>query len=157
MINIPTETPLDKTNFSFASRWQLQIPFLGIRAQVHFPFSMLGPHLTWTCVGPCLLPVHLWVNMCIGPAESQRHYFDKSIVKTLSLLQVFWLRFTYLPEPWEERWEFSEDIPLRNWVFQRLSPSVHAPFVSLWVSYHLLPEKTSLMNAEWSMGIEKCY
>ena len=52
MANIPSETPLEKTNFAFASRYQLQITFRSsMRAYVHLALSVLGPHVVWTCAG----------------------------------------------------------------------------------------------------------
>lgn len=43
---IPTETPLQKASFPFASRCQLQIAsWLGVGACACFPLSALGPHL----------------------------------------------------------------------------------------------------------------
>jgi hypothetical protein len=43
---IPCETPLEKTNYSFVSNYQLEIDsWLDTRACVCFPISVLGSHL----------------------------------------------------------------------------------------------------------------
>lgn len=48
--NIHTDTPLEKTDFPFASRCRLQIvSWLGVGPHIHFPLLVLGPHLSWTC------------------------------------------------------------------------------------------------------------
>lgn len=51
MVNMPNETPLEKTEFSFAIRCHLQIAScLGVR--VHFLLLSMGTYLTCTCPGP---------------------------------------------------------------------------------------------------------
>lgn len=52
MVNVHSETPLEKANFSFASRYELQIvSWLGIEAHIYSPLLVLWHHLTWTCAG----------------------------------------------------------------------------------------------------------
>ena len=52
VICTPSETPLEKTKFSFVSNCQLEMASgLGMGALVNLPLSALGHHLTWTCAG----------------------------------------------------------------------------------------------------------
>lgn len=49
-VDIPNETPPEKTDFQ-PSSWQLQIPsWLGVRTCVHFPLSVLRLRMSWSCV-----------------------------------------------------------------------------------------------------------
>lgn len=52
LVCVVSETPLEKTNFAFASSCQLEIAsWLWMGAHVPFPSSpreALGPHLAWT-------------------------------------------------------------------------------------------------------------
>lgn len=44
VVNVPSDSPLKKTKFSFAQRSQLEIDsLLGMGIHVHFPLSKLGP------------------------------------------------------------------------------------------------------------------
>lgn len=72
VINIPSESPLVKTNFS-PCKSQLEIVYrLGLGAHVHFS------SLRWdlVCHEPvhalCILPQSEWVHMCIHPTVSGR-------------------------------------------------------------------------------------
>ena len=77
MVNIPNETSLSKTNFSFASGLQSKISsWLRMGACDCFPHSVLGPHLFWTCMcTPCIYCYSMWFHLCISPVVSVRHRF----------------------------------------------------------------------------------
>lgn len=43
---------MEKTNFTFICRWQLQIAsWLGMRTSIHLTLLVHGPHLSRTCAG----------------------------------------------------------------------------------------------------------
>lgn len=53
VVNVFHVALLEKVGFPHASQSQLQRVFwLEMGACAHFPFSELGPYLTWTCAGP---------------------------------------------------------------------------------------------------------
>lgn len=53
VVYMTSDTPLEKTNFPFVSRYQSQITsWLKVGAHVHFPLSLLGPCLAGTFAGP---------------------------------------------------------------------------------------------------------
>lgn len=65
VVNIPSDTPLAKTNFSPCWWLSVAITFwLEVIAHVHSFLSVLGLHLTWTCLRrPCAFCHCLWI-MC---------------------------------------------------------------------------------------------
>lgn len=53
VVKIHNETPLERTNFSFASRHQLHmLLFVRIETCAHLSLYALGLYLAWTCVSP---------------------------------------------------------------------------------------------------------
>ena len=69
---IPCETPLEKTNYSFVSNYQLEIDsWLDTRACVCFPISVLGSHLAWTCKDP-MYDTIVSVTSCVSPSAARR-------------------------------------------------------------------------------------
>lgn len=70
-VNIPTETTLNKTIFSFASTYQLEISsWLWMRAQVHFFSSMLGPYWLEVVQALCIIwPVWGSSYVCLSRKE----------------------------------------------------------------------------------------
>jgi hypothetical protein len=113
-----SETPLDKTKFSFASCYQLEIASgLGMGACVHFSFQML---LVQTHTGP----VHA-----------------ASVSVSSHLHQSCWFRgeFSILSD------SFTLSVPSPT---RFLSLSVYCLDLDLCICSHLLQEETSLMIAE---------
>lgn len=63
VLNVPSETPLDKTNFPLPAGVNCR---LGVRVHVHFPFSVLEPRLTGTCIqGHSLYVLSVHLPFCI--------------------------------------------------------------------------------------------
>lgn len=106
--DIPTDTPLEKTDFPFASRCRLQIvSWLGVGPHIHFPLLVLGPHLSWTCA-----------DLAHAATGSVSSYVPPSscVWKLLFLFRNFLSPLTlaaFSPLPsWGEG--FDEDIPFRT-------------------------------------------
>ena len=60
MVSLPSETPLEKTNFSFSNGYQLEIvSWLVIRGMCPLPLSAPGHHLIQTHEGP-VYATSLW-------------------------------------------------------------------------------------------------
>lgn len=62
--NIPSDIPLEKTNFSFASRRQLQMAFWLKEGA----YVCLRLHKTWTCAGPAYAAT-VFVSSCVHQAR----------------------------------------------------------------------------------------
>lgn len=104
VLNVPSVTPLDKTNFPLPAG---VAAWLGVRVHVHFPFSVLEPHLAGTCVqGHSLCMFHL----CICPFVSG---IQVSYSHPPSWLLEFLNPFYYM-DLWTLRKEFDEDKPVRD-------------------------------------------
>ena len=105
MVDMYSHTPLGKSDFPFAIRNELQITsWLGLGLCVHFPFSVLGPHQTWTCATS-----FVWYHsLCglLGPVMSWRQF---TYIPTPSgSYTLFAFSSRWVPEPWGEG--FSEDL-----------------------------------------------
>lgn len=62
--------------FFLSNKYQWQIAsWRGVKAHVHLPFSELGPHSSWTCVGLACAATVLQVYMCTSPIVSGRYCF----------------------------------------------------------------------------------
>lgn len=118
-INMLRETLLKKTNFSFASG--IICRYLGIRASVYFPFSVLRPSWLEPCRS-CAVCHSLWEFICVW-----KTLFPWSYPFPLPL-QSFCLLICIDPEPWGE-W-FDGDILFRTECSQ-ISYYLH--IVQLWV------------------------
>jgi hypothetical protein len=76
MVNISREISLDKTGFSFAGGYQLQIAsWLGVRVHVYLPLSVLESHLAWICADLRHATMVSVSSHAHNPVVSGRYYF----------------------------------------------------------------------------------
>lgn len=76
VVYLPCETPLEKTNFSFANSCQLEITsWLGMGAVSSYPLSAGAP----SGLTLCRLPQSVWVHVCVSPVVSGRHWLVSPI------------------------------------------------------------------------------
>lgn len=92
----------------------------------------------------CMLPLSLWVHMCVGPVGSGRHCL-LGVVPSLWLLRSFW--FLFHLAPWALREGIWRRRPFRTEAPRCLSSCYLV--VGFCVSSYLLQKDTSLMRAEW--------
>lgn len=67
VVDISSVTPLEQTDFHNPTRYQLQITsWVELGLCVHFPFSILGCGLVWTCTSLPRAVTDCWVHMGIS-------------------------------------------------------------------------------------------
>lgn len=99
VVNVYSLTPLEKTNLSFWSSWQLQIAsWLEVEPYVRFLLSEIGPHVAWTWTGSVLLPQSYRDHICLSPDVSGRHYFLRVIPSGSSVFLPSYLHRSLSPK-----------------------------------------------------------
>lgn len=111
VINIPSDTLLVDTNFSFPSMYQFRIAsWLWVELDVYYPFSVRGLCLIWICPGlPCVCCQSLWVHDTA--VTSGRHCF-LGVNHHIGLLHISLPPLLQSSEPWGQ--EFDKRIPFRT-------------------------------------------
>jgi len=140
VFDIPSDTPFNfflknlKMIFSLPKAILQIVSWLGVETHVHLPFSVLGSHLTWTCV--CCHSLCMRVSSTV----SWRHNF-------LGIIHQHWPLFYQLfyIDLWALRLRASRTshLGLRTHSF---SPSAHCPGHCF--NSHLHQEKASLIRTE---------
>jgi hypothetical protein len=88
----PVDTPLEKNNFHIASRYFQIVPYLGVRAHVHFALSVLGSYLARISESPLQAHNHsdftcASVLQCLeDPLPLELNYLELCAPKSLCCL-----------------------------------------------------------------------
>lgn len=144
VVDISSETSLEKTDFPLASGYQSWInSCLGLETVSTFSQSW---NPVWLEPGKalCMLPQSLCMHMCITLVVSRSSCF-LGVNRHLWFTHSFCLLFSMDPEPWREG--FGEDTPFRIQC-SNVSHALHS--VQLWVSL-LIPFYWKLW-VRWGMN-----